>query len=82
MKTLFYFTSGWCEPCKILGPTMEQIRREGIPVEKVDIDYETDRVKSANVQSIPTVVLAENGTEIRRFVGVRTRQQILDFYNQ
>ena len=82
MKTLFYFTAPWCEPCKTLGPTMDQLKREGLSIEKVDIDYETDRVKSANVQSIPTVVLAENGTEIRRFTGIKTRQQILDFYNQ
>ena len=82
MKTLFYFTSGWCEPCRILGPTMDQLKREGINVEREDIEYETDRTKAANVQSIPTVVLAINGQELRRFVGVRTRQQILDFYNQ
>jgi thioredoxin 1 len=82
MKTLFYFTAGWCEPCRILGPTMDQLKREGMSIERVDIEYETDRTKAANVQSVPTVVLAENGQELRRFVGVRTRQQILDFYNQ
>lgn len=60
---------------------MDQLIRQGMPIEKIDIEYETDRTKSANVLSIPTVVLAENGKEVRRFTGVKTKQQILDFYN-
>lgn len=81
MKTLFYFTANWCTGCQQLSPIMDQLIRQGMPIEKIDIEYETDRTKSANVLSIPTVVLAENGKEVRRFTGVKTKQQILDFYN-
>jgi thioredoxin 1 len=81
MKTLFYFTSPWCQPCEQFGPIMDLVAKQGISVEKVNIDYETDRAKSANISSIPTVVLAENGNEIKRFVGARTFQQVIDFYN-
>jgi len=81
MKTLFYFSAPWCQPCEQFGPIMDLVAKQGIQVEKVNIDYETDRAKSANVSSIPTVVLAENGNEIKRFVGARTFQQVIDFYN-
>jgi thioredoxin 1 len=81
MKTLFYFSAPWCQPCEQFGPIMDLVARQGIQVEKVNIDYETDRAKSANISSIPTVVLAENGNEIKRFVGARTFQQVIDFYN-
>jgi thioredoxin 1 len=81
-KTLFYFTAPWCTGCQSFGPVMDMIAQQGIPVEKINVDYETDRAKSANVISIPTVVLAENGQEIRRFTGVKSLQQVLDFYNQ
>jgi thioredoxin-like negative regulator of GroEL len=60
---------------------MDQVARQGIPVEKINVDYETDRTVSANVISVPTVVLAQNGVEIKRFVGAKTLQQVLDFYN-
>ena len=50
-----------------------------MPVGKINIDYEIDRTKSANVTSIPTVVLAENGQEIKRFVGDKTYEQVLEF---
>lgn len=81
MKTLFYFTSPWCEPCEKFGPIMDMVAQQGIAVEKINIDYESDRAKAARVLSIPTVVLAENSQEIKRFVGARTFQQVIDFYN-
>lgn len=81
MKTLFYFTSPWCEPCEKFGPIMDMVAQQGIAIEKINIDYESDRAKAARVSSIPTVVLAENSQEIKRFVGARTFQQVIDFYN-
>ena len=54
---------------------------EQIPVEKINIDYEIDRAKAANVMSVPTVVLTENGQEVRRFVGNRSYQDIMNFIN-
>ena len=78
MKQLFLFTAEWCPGCKTLEPTMDKISQY-ISVEKINIDYESDRTKAANVMSIPTVVLAENGQEIKRFVGVKTYEQVLEF---
>jgi len=80
MKQLFYFTAPWCGPCRMLGPTMDKVSKE-IPVEKINIDYEMDRAKSANVMSVPTVVLVENGQETRRFVGNRSYQDVMNFIN-
>lgn len=80
MKKLFYFTAPWCGPCKMLGPVMDEVAKN-IPVEKINIDYESDRARAANVSSVPTVILTENGQEIRRFVGARSQQQINEFIN-
>ena len=81
MKTLFYFSAPWCGPCQALGPVMDQVSSMGISVDKINVDYETDRTIAANVTSVPTVVLAQNGVEIKRFTGAKTLQQELDFYN-
>jgi thioredoxin 1 len=80
MKQIFYFTAPWCEPCQVLGPIMNQVSQQ-IHVEKINIDYEMDRARSANVMSVPTVVLTENGQEIRRFTGVRSYEQVMQFIN-
>ena len=78
MKQLFYFTAEWCQPCQSFSPIMDKISTT-IPVDKINIDYELDRARAANVMSVPTVVLAENGQEIKRFVGAKSYEQMLEF---
>ena len=78
MKKLFYFTAPWCVPCQSFSPIMDKISTT-IPVDKINIDYELDRARAANVMSVPTVVLAENGQEIKRFVGAKSYEQMLEF---
>jgi thioredoxin 1 len=78
MKQLFYFSAEWCEPCQTLGPIMDQVSQK-IPVQKINIDYEADLISKYGVKNIPTVVLVEKGQELRRFEGIRSLQQVLDF---
>jgi thiol-disulfide isomerase/thioredoxin len=42
MKQLWYFSAPWCGPCKQFGPTMDRVSNQGIPVNKVNVDYEPD----------------------------------------
>ena len=80
MKKIFYFTAPWCEPCQVLGPIMDRVSGQ-LPVEKVNIDYEMDRARTINVGSVPTVILVENGQEVRRFTGARSYEQVMQFIN-
>jgi thioredoxin 1 len=81
-KELFYYTANWCQPCQTLGPIMEEIARQ-IPVRKQNVDY-TDPLllESANVKNVPTVILVENGQEIKRFTGVKSNAQIINWLNE
>jgi thioredoxin-like negative regulator of GroEL len=81
MKQLWYFTADWCAPCKALGPTMNRVA-EQIQVNKINIDYEADVVQKYGVRNIPTVVLVENGQEVRRFSGNRSYNDVLNFINE
>ncbi len=80
MRQIFYFTAPWCQPCQTLGPIMDKVSNQ-LPVEKINIDYEMDRARGANVMSVPTVILVENGQEVRRFTGVRSYEQVIQFIN-
>ena len=70
MKQLYYFSADWCQPCQTLGPIMEQISQK-IQVNKINVDYEPDLITRYGVRSVPTVILVENGQEVRRFTGAR-----------
>jgi len=81
-KELYYYTAGWCQPCQTLGPIMEKIGRQ-IPVRKQNIDYVDPGVtQAANVRSVPTVILVENGQEIKRFTGLKSESQIITWLNE
>ena len=82
MKELFYYTANWCQPCQTLGPIMEEIARQ-IPVRKQNVDY-TDpaMLEAANVRNVPTVILVDNGQEIKRFTGVKSNSQIITWLNE
>jgi putative thioredoxin len=81
-KELYYYTAGWCQPCQTLGPIMEKINRQ-IPVRKQNIDYIDPSVaQAANVRSVPTVILVENGQEIKRFTGLKSETQIINWLNE
>ena len=80
MKKILYFSAAWCGPCKTLGPIMESTSGQ-VNYQKVDVDNNPELSAKYGVRNIPTMVLVENGVEIRRKVGVLTKEQILNFYN-
>ncbi len=80
-QVLYYYSAPWCEPCRTLGPTMDEVAKQ-IPVIKQNIDHvDPAMLTEAKVRSVPTVVFVENGQELRRFVGVKSYNQIIDWLN-
>jgi thioredoxin 1 len=81
MKQLLYFSAAWCNPCKTLGPIMEQVGQQ-TNIMKIDVDSSPEMVQKFGVRNIPTVVLVgDNQQEIRRFTGVKTLNEIINFSN-
>ena len=81
MKKFIYFSAPWCGPCKMFGPVMERVSQSGILVEKINVDNAPQVAAAYMVKSIPTTVLVdEKGTEISRFVGAKSEQQIKEIY--
>lgn len=81
-KTLLYFSAAWCGPCKMFGPLMDEIAQE-LPVNKHDVDIDALETTNFNIRNVPTVVLVDSeGIELKRFAGVKSKQQVIDFYNE
>jgi len=66
----------------MLGPVMEELQAEGINVQKIDVDANSDLPQKYGVRNIPTVVFTVNGEEISRKVGASPKKTYLDMYNQ
>jgi len=79
---LLYFSAGWCTPCTFYGPTMDKVAQSGIPVQKVDVDEQGDLTAKYGIRNVPTVVkVDEQGNSLGNLVGVKSEQQVKDFYN-
>lgn len=76
------FWAGWCMPCKMLSPVIDEIAetmKDTLKTAKVDVDAESELAAEYGVMSIPTVIVFKNGREIKRFVGVQPKKVYLDF---
>ena len=77
MKQYLYFSAPWCEPCRMLGPIMERVNNT-IPVQKVNVDENSELAMEYNVRNVPTVVLLENGQEVKRLIGMNPEARYLE----
>ena len=82
MSHVLYFTAEWCNPCQRTKPIAEELKRDGvIDFQFIDADSEMELVKRFEIKSIPTYILIEDGKEIKRMNGAKTRDQFLEFVN-
>jgi len=82
MKQLIFFSANWCSACQAMKPTVEQISKQiKIPLNKIDTDYDVSNTDNYGVKSIPTLILLENGKEIKRIVGAQSENQIKSLIN-
>ena len=64
----------------MLKPIIDSIaeERKDIKVVSIDIDEEDELAEKYEVFSIPCVVVFKNGEEVRRSVGFKQKQEILN----
>jgi len=67
------FTAEWCGPCKMMKPVLEELHQrkgEQLRIIKIDIDKSPAAANAFNVQSVPTLMLFQNGKQLWRQSGV------------
>lgn len=77
---LLDFWAGWCGPCQMLSPVVDEIagEREDIKVGKVNVDEQPDLAAQFQVMSIPMLVVMKGGEVVKRSVGVIPKPEILE----
>lgn len=80
-KVLVDFYANWCGPCKMLAPVLDSVVSD-INVVKVDVDQYDDLARKYGVMSIPTLILFDNSSEIRRNIGFIDKSGIEKFIGE
>jgi thioredoxin 1 len=75
------FWAAWCAPCRMMAPVLNDVSSE-LPensfVGKVNIEQFQSLAQKFQVRNIPTLILLKNGKEVNRFVGVKSKEFLIE----
>jgi thioredoxin 1 len=80
MKRVLRFTASWCGPCKMLAKNLENVSTN-IPIEVIDIDENNEIAIDYGIRGVPTLVMLDGNTEMKRLVGMQSLKQLEDWLN-
>ena len=78
---LIDFWAGWCGPCRMLAPIIDEIAEEyadSVTVGKINVDEQPQLAAAFGVESIPTLIAFKNGVLLGALVGLQTKESVID----
>lgn len=76
------FWAEWCTPCKILGPILEKLAKEGqgsFRLAKLDVDFNKNIAIRYGIRSIPAVKTFMKGQVVAEFTGAQPEIKVREF---
>lgn len=73
------FSAEWCGPCKMMPPILREVKKligEAITVIAMDVDRNPQTAQQYGIQSVPTLMLFQNGKVVWRQSGVVQAHQL------
>ena len=73
------FWAEWCQPCKMLSPTVEEIAGEyeaTVKVGKLNVDDNPETATKYGIRGIPTLLFFKGGQVVQQMVGVKSKAEI------
>ena len=79
------FWAAWCMPCKMMIPVLNEVAEEAgekVTIAKVNVDEQKATAAKFGIRSIPTMILFQNGKEVKRIVGVKSKDYLLKEFDR
>jgi thioredoxin 1 len=76
------FWAEWCQPCKMIGPSLEEISAElngKVTIAKLNVDENPRIAARYGVRSIPTLILFKNGEPTSMQIGAQPKGRLSDW---
>jgi thioredoxin 1 len=78
------FWAEWCGPCKMIGPSLEEIAKEmagKVTIAKVNVDENPGVAGKLGIRSIPTLMLFKDGKLASQKVGAAPKGDLVKWIN-
>jgi thioredoxin 1 len=78
------FWAEWCGPCKMIGPSLEEIATEmkgKVKIAKLNVDENPGVAGKLGIRSIPTLMLFKDGKLSSQKVGAAPKGELVKWIN-
>lgn len=79
MKEVLKFSASWCGPCKALTMTIASAGDLGVTITEMDVDEQLTLAAKYDIRSVPTMIMMEDGVELKRKTGAMNLAQLKEF---
>ena len=79
------FWAEWCGPCKMIGPSLEEIAKDlgaKVKIVKINIDENPSTPSKFGVRGIPTLMVFKDGKLAATKVGAAPKNQLQSWIDQ
>ena len=73
------FWAQWCQPCRILGPMLDEMAKEfsgKVKFVKVNVDENQDLAQKHRVRNLPTMLIMSRGQVQEQITGVPGKEAL------
>ncbi|HOK53997.1 MAG TPA: thioredoxin [Armatimonadota bacterium] len=80
LPVLVDFWAEWCQPCKMLSPTIDAIASEldgRMKVYKLDVQANSVIANKYSIRNIPALLIFKAGEPVDRLIGFQSKQDLL-----